>query len=283
MRQCPRHYKLLPKNRCNRRASPKIRPKAMHRRKGAMQQRTTPLLQQRKSLGSVQGNIPAFAARHTYQRFQVPHLADLNRSACNAIRNQKGKISRGADGKKWVCLCVPPDMGSEKEQDPDEDTVDFSDEDEDEDVDEDEEVTRDADIGPIRPRCDGGIRCICKKPAENYPNYTWIVTQKGFELSLEWLSQVQKRYPENFDMYIFDDFNGHRVCEVMENILLAFAKEEKKIRKDPMAMWSVLESMAIFLRGDHLHHWKGEPHLILIGWDGTDLQDQSSKTQSLSC
>jgi hypothetical protein len=161
-------------------------------------------------------------------------------------------------------------MDPDKERDSNEDSDEISDEDfdEDEDEDEDEEVTGDADIGVIRPRCDGGVRCMCKKPAEDYPDHKWIVTQKGFALSLEWLQQVENRHQENFDMYISNDFNGYGICEVMENILLAFAKEEKKKRIDPMAMWSVVESLALFLRGDHLFHWKSKPHTIQNQSDG---------------
>lgn len=150
------------------------------------------------------------------------------------------KISKIADGKRWICLCVPL---SEREKEA------GSDGDEEEDEEEYEDNSQ--------ARCDDGETCTCNKPAEDYPQHQWVVTKKGYEMALEWVEQREKRCQDNFDLYIFNRYNGYGISEVIENMLLAFAKEDKKKRIDPMAMWSVIESMALFLRGD-LFHWHSE-------------------------
>ena len=35
----------------------------------------------------------------------------------------------------------------------------------------------------------------------------------------EWMDQADKRCPDLFDMYIFNDFYGYGICEVIENMV----------------------------------------------------------------
>ena len=93
-----------------------------------------------------------------------------------------------------------------EDEDKDDENEDKDDEDED---DEDEDNT-----------CGGAKECLCYKLADDHPEHNWIVTKKGYELMKEWLIQADKRCPDNFDMYIFNDFYGYGICEVIENMVI---------------------------------------------------------------
>ena len=125
--------------------------------------------------------------------------------AKSVAKDEDGKVSRRASGKTWICICRPS-IEIEKEQRLIEDDGDEDDEDED---DENAENT-----------CGGAKECLCFKLADDHPEHNWIVTKKGYELMREWLNQADKRCPDNFDMYIFNDFYGYGICEVIENMVI---------------------------------------------------------------
>lgn len=65
----------------------------------------------------------------------------------------------------------------------------------------------------------GGV-CVCGEPV--YKDDTasqYVVTKKGYELTTEWRLQKAKREQDAFGMYIFRDWNGYGICEVMENMV----------------------------------------------------------------
>ena len=46
------------------------------------------------------------------------------------------------------------------------------------------------------------------------------MTKEGYELAAEWRVQRGKRDQEAFGMYIFNDWTGYGICEVIENMVL---------------------------------------------------------------
>ena len=130
----------------------------------------------------------------------------------STTKNEDGKVSRRASGKTWICICRPS-IEIEKEQGLIEGDGD-EDEDDDDEEDEDDEDEDDEDAGNT---CGGAKECLCFKLADDHPEHNWIVTKKGYELMKEWLNQADKRCPDNFEMYIFNDFYGYGICEVIEN------------------------------------------------------------------
>lgn len=61
--------------------------------------------------------------------------------------------------------------------------------------------------------------CIRSAPLIADPAYQWIISKKGIELAQEWTLQQQKRCQDNYNMHIFNDWNGYGISEVIENIV----------------------------------------------------------------
>ena len=47
----------------------------------------------------------------------------------------------------------------------------------------------------------------------------WVVTKKGNELAMAWRVEKEKRDQDAYGMYIFNDWTGYGICEVMENMV----------------------------------------------------------------
>ena len=58
-----------------------------------------------------------------------------------------------------------------------------------------------------------------KSPDEDTPSQNWVVTKKGYELAMAWRVQKEKRDQDASRMYIFNDWTGYGICEVMENMV----------------------------------------------------------------
>ena len=175
-----------------------------------------------KSNKSVQPSAPKVttkaSVRHTRVLATDQHSQNTKKAATSSkasskaksvAKDEDGKVSRRASGKTWICICRPS-IEIEKEQ-----RLTGDDEDDDDEVEDDE----DDDDEDAVDTC-GGKDCLCFKLADDHPEHKWIVTKKGFELQNEWLNQADKRCPDNFDMYIFNDFYGYGICEVIENMVI---------------------------------------------------------------
>lgn len=160
---------------------------------------------------SVSDDIQARALptdQHSQNTKKAATSSKASSKSKSVARDADGRVSQSASGKTWICICRPSSEIA-KEQGRIED-----DEDEDEDEDDEDEDDEDAE-----DTC-GGKDCLCFKLADDHPEHKWIVTKKGFELQNEWLNQADKRCPDNFDMYIFNDFYGYGICEVIENMVI---------------------------------------------------------------
>ncbi|KIM95732.1 hypothetical protein OIDMADRAFT_148790 [Oidiodendron maius Zn] len=79
------------------------------------------------------------------------------------------------------------------------------------------------------------------------------VTKAGMERFLEINQEVDKRDQDTQGMYIYNDFSGYGVIEVLENTLAEFNKIIFKKDVSPLKKWAVVEGLTIYLAiGDHM-------------------------------
>ncbi|MCJ1380156.1 hypothetical protein MMC17_003259 [Xylographa soralifera] len=145
------------------------------------------------------------------------------------------RVPFDAPGSTWITICRPMfDIKKENyENEVDEDEMD-----EDED---DERLT-----------CGKKGKCMCRKPAELSPGWTWVYTKAGYMAFSDYWEEQMKRDQDNFQMHIYEDWNGYGITEVMENQLLDFSKEFKK--KTLLPLWAKLEGISLFINTD-LFQW----------------------------
>ncbi|KAF4624087.1 hypothetical protein G7Y89_g14087 [Cudoniella acicularis] len=83
---------------------------------------------------------------------------------------------------------------------------------------------------------------------EGYP-----VTRAGFNKFVEINQEVEKRDPDAHGMYIYNDFAGYGVVEVLENTLAQFNKLIFKKNVSPLEKWAIVEGLSIYLAlGNHM-------------------------------
>jgi len=70
----------------------------------------------------------------------------------------------------------------------------------------------------------GGPKCVCNKPATEFPDHIWILTRAGFKLLVQWREQQVKRNQHNFGIQFYNDFTGYGTREVMENMVGVVSK-----------------------------------------------------------
>ncbi|KAF2813464.1 uncharacterized protein BDZ99DRAFT_460703 [Mytilinidion resinicola] len=92
---------------------------------------------------------------------------------------------------------------------------------------------------------------------EEVPEWPWVVTKMGNYLVNEYTDQAQRRDQDNFDMYVYNDFTGYGLQEVVENQLVAFHEEYTKKDSDPHRVFVHMEAMAIWLFINELAPWVG--------------------------
>ncbi|KAF1938112.1 hypothetical protein EJ02DRAFT_425980 [Clathrospora elynae] len=86
------------------------------------------------------------------------------------------------------------------------------------------------------------------RPVKDHPDWKWVILWEGFETFLTYKRRANYCAPDNFQMYIYNDFNGYGLQELMENLMVAFDAALKK--KDDVAlkrMWAVISALALWL------------------------------------
>ena len=168
------------------------------------------------------------------------------------------QFSEDADGKTWICICRSvTDLGRERDA---------------------------AGYDRIETSCGEEGKCMCMQAADGHPNHSWIVTKAGYGLYKDWAHQLYCRDPDNFGMFITSNWGGYGVSEVVENIFLGFNREVKKSKKqrDPLAIWSHIEGMALFL-DRACYGFQGMLSVLDVP-DWSELSSQALKAvQSVSC
>ena len=164
-------------------------------------------------------------------------------------KKKDGRVPKDADGNTWICICRPHDNDDDDDDDDDEDDDDETSE---------NNATATA-ASSNKTICDGGIGplCMCRRPADLHPEYDWVMTKRGFEQALHWMHEREKRTQENFELYIFNDYNGYGTQEVIENMLLAFDEAMTMMMAEPvdvLEVWAQAEGMTLFLNDDLMEY-----------------------------
>ena len=57
------------------------------------------------------------------------------------------------------------------------------------------------------------------KPASEHPDWEWVVIDKTWTIVTEWHRRMDYCNPDNFDMYIYNDWYGYGLQELQENLV----------------------------------------------------------------
>ena len=57
---------------------------------------------------------------------------------------------------------------------------------------------------------------MCKKPAEEHPEHTWVMTKAGWDLLTEWEEKNEKRDQDNYGLCIYNRFSAYGCAEVIQ-------------------------------------------------------------------
>ncbi|KAF1811723.1 hypothetical protein P152DRAFT_474446 [Eremomyces bilateralis CBS 781.70] len=90
------------------------------------------------------------------------------------------------------------------------------------------------------------IEKYAEKPAEEHPEWKWIITRQGNYLANTYGDDTTRRNPDMMGMYTYNDHAGYGMQEVIENQLIAFKKEFSKKNCDPHRLWIHLEAMGLY-------------------------------------
>ncbi|KAF3030905.1 hypothetical protein E8E15_011326 [Penicillium rubens] len=86
------------------------------------------------------------------------------------------------------------------------------------------------------------------KPASEHPGEKWIFTSAGMAKWTALERGTTVRDPDNFGMYVYNDFFGYAVMELVENILLDFDEADG----DWKMQWGICEATGLYFQVDAL-------------------------------
>ncbi|KAI1078066.1 hypothetical protein F5B20DRAFT_582593 [Whalleya microplaca] len=99
---------------------------------------------------------------------------------------------------------------------------------------------------------------IATNPAAEHPEYKWISMWETWKLYADLKRRATYTNPDNFGMYIYNDFHGYGLQELVESTLIAFNKEfEKKNREENTLkqMWAIIAGTTHWLLDEELGPW----------------------------
>ena len=109
------------------------------------------------------------------------------------------------------------------------------------------------------------------KPGELMDEYCYRVSDLGIPVSEEGMhvcekldKEYSKRDQDERDMFIYNDWNGWAMSEVMENLLKDFNRDVFKKTISPFKKWGFVEGLAVFLKTADLMYWMGRPRISFI-------------------
>lgn len=173
---------------------------------------------------------------------QSPNRSTKPRSKrCSAVSvsaNLEKSYEEHCDYNAYRCLCQGRVDGKfDNDDEDDDDDEDEDDEDEDESEGEENDATRSS-----KAKCDGGKTCICQKPAAEHPDHPLTITVAGWEKFAHQMIHTNLRIPGNFGMYIFNDFAGYGVLEILQNLVLDFVEAKDNWKEQ----WAVCEAIPFY-------------------------------------
>lgn len=146
--------------------------------------------------------------------------------SANLDANYSEYLTKKADTAfSFICFCPPHHL---------------KDDDDDEDEDEEEGESDEEDT---KYRCDNGETCLCAKPAAEHPEHPWAITNAGVRKLSDIHVHVSIRCPDLFDLYLYNDFAGYGLIEVLQNLVLDFVEAEANWKEQ----WAVCEAAAHFI------------------------------------
>ncbi|KAL4803157.1 hypothetical protein BDV18DRAFT_163216 [Aspergillus unguis] len=162
--------------------------------------------------GSKKPNTGTGTSTSTAQA-QTQATSALNKrwSAVSVSRNLAQAYLERRDLESYICICQSQ-INARGPDDSD-----------DEDEDEDEEVSK-------IPKCDAGKTCVCNKPASGHPEHPYTLVTAAYQKFSDQIIHTNVRLPDAFDMYVFNDFAGYGVLEVLQNLAVDF--EEARAQGD---------------------------------------------------
>jgi hypothetical protein len=114
------------------------------------------------------------------------------------------------------------------------------------------------------------------KPAEEFPDWPYVISEATAELVTEYSLEATKRNQDDFDMYVSNDFTGYGMQEVVENQLREINTLMLKrqlpadelavglwVRLSAFAHWTQLQQLDPWAMIDHAQRW--EDTVALIG------------------
>ncbi|KAL4960727.1 uncharacterized protein BDV14DRAFT_138685 [Aspergillus stella-maris] len=157
-------------------------------------------------------------------------------SAVSVSRNLEGSYNEKNDYDTYECLCQPR-VDGRMDDDHDEDDEDPSaSASESENEDENDEPREKKD------KCDTGKTCMCHKLAADNPEYPITVTAAGYQKFITQMIHTDVRCPDFFSMYVFNDFQGYGILEVLENLVLDFIEAKDNWKEQ----WAVCEAIPLY-------------------------------------
>lgn len=79
------------------------------------------------------------------------------------------------------------------------------------------------------------------------------------------MTMMSLRCPDNFDMHIYNDFEGMGVMEVLENLVIDFMESEDNWREQ----WVVCEALAFVMHSDMVDSLMGYVRERVLGRYGS--------------
>ncbi|KXT18473.1 hypothetical protein AC579_2240 [Pseudocercospora musae] len=96
-------------------------------------------------------------------------------------------------------------------------------------------------------------KVVWKKSASEHPHWKWIMLRESFDLLDAAYKDTDNRDPDIFGMYIYNDYLGYGIIEILENMIRAFNKELKpqKVKGyNYQQMWAVVTALANYVNRD---------------------------------
>jgi len=84
---------------------------------------------------------------------------------------------------------------------------------------------------------EGDKRSSHDQPASERPDHKWILMRRSWMELCNASRGAAFRSPDNFGMYIYNDFEGYGLLEMVENFIVEYHKEFKKKAQDLRDMW----------------------------------------------
>jgi hypothetical protein len=84
-------------------------------------------------------------------------------------------------------------------------------------TDEDDDSEEDDDTDNETSNAYGSGNCMCRKSPQDFPDWKWLITRKGYQMIIDLQIAAEKRDQDHMGEYHYNDFSGYGFQEVVEN------------------------------------------------------------------